>query len=479
MVSYGTRPSRCWKIGLNCRCFDGRRHFAHFSIRCIIDPGFDRGRFFLRDELGQIAEDRAACPLGQMLHVVHAAALAKQFKSLRFDRVGLFWFHVRRQRRFDRFRSVLNSCSPQYDRTISKMLSPKSAIRFSPMPCTCRSVSGRAGRILRQAAQGRIAQHHISRHLPLVGDGLPPAAQPIEQTAIDPFPRFGVDFRLRRRFLFRPHHLHFALAVQHFPRGVVELQNRPIARRAIEQPLIQKLIDHRLHLFLRQLAHQAVSAELIVPAAANHFGFGPGEHVDHVTDAESFLDAGHAGQDFLGRLGAIFHRFHVGQANIAGAAIFALVCLTKIFHAAPMPAARRVAQPLHLLEQLQLRVDHFSGVARLRRRFCESSLPSVPRSHRNTAARIRLPSRRGRRGRFLADSVRSVFGMAVCSTQRTLLRSMPMPNATVATTTFSSSAANASCTRCRSVGFHARHDTPRPGCRWLSTPPPCSRYLCG
>ncbi len=64
----------------------------------------------------------------------------------------------------------------------------------------------------------------------------------------------------------------------------------------------------------------------------NHLGFRAGQHVDDLSDSESFFDSRDAGQNLLSRFGSVFDRFDVGQANITRLAIVARIFLAKIFH---------------------------------------------------------------------------------------------------------------------------------------------------
>ena len=74
------------------------------------------------------------------------------------------------------------------------------------------------------------------------------------------------------------------------------------------------------------------------------------EDANHVIDAEAFLHAGHARENFLGDDERIGNELIVAQTHVAGGAILGFQILAEILHERLMPACGPAGVAVHILD---------------------------------------------------------------------------------------------------------------------------------
>ena len=108
--------------------------------------------------------------------------------------------------------------------------------------------------------------------------------------------------------------------------------------RAVEDALFDELVDHGGQLLGVELAQEAIRAEPVVAATADSLLICTAEYLDHVTNAEALLDAGHAREDLLGDDGGFGVGFDFAETGFAGFTVGFVVGLAEILGEELVPA---------------------------------------------------------------------------------------------------------------------------------------------
>ena len=206
--------------------------------------------------------------------------------------------------------------------------------------------------------QGGVVEHHIGRHLFILGDLLAQGAQLLEQ----PLVVVGVVEQAVALLLAagdglqagdRQFQLH--LAAQHGAGRFGQLQHQIAGDVLGQQPLVDQLADDAHPVFVALILADAVGRELVVTVILDALVQRSAQHLHHITHPEILSHPPDAGERLLGIFGAVITLGRI-EADVAVAARLVVV-LAEVVEQHLTAAGLRLGEGRHHVELVLLHLQ--------------------------------------------------------------------------------------------------------------------------
>ncbi len=206
--------------------------------------------------------------------------------------------------------------------------------------------------------QGRIVEHHVGRHLFILGDLFAQGAQLLEQ----PLVVVGVVEQAVALLLatgdglqagYRQFQLH--LAAQHGAGRLGQLQHQVAGDVLGQQAFVDQLADHAHPVLVALILADAVGRELVVAVILDALIERAAQHLHHIAYPEVLAHPPDAGECLLGVFGAVIALGRI-EADVAVAARLVVV-LTEVVEQHLAPAGLRLGKGRHHVELVLLHLQ--------------------------------------------------------------------------------------------------------------------------
>ena len=206
--------------------------------------------------------------------------------------------------------------------------------------------------------QGRVVEHHVGRHLFILGNLLAQTAQLLEQ----PLVVVGIVEQTAALLLAAGDGLQAwhrqgqrRLTAQHGAGRLGQLQHQVAGDVLGQQPLVDQLADHAHPVFVALILADAVGRQLVVTVILDALVERAPEHLHHITYPEGLTHPPDAGERLLGIFGAVITLGGI-QADVAVATRLVVV-LAEVVEQHLTAAGLRLGEGRHHVELVLLHLQ--------------------------------------------------------------------------------------------------------------------------